>query len=427
MTSEGPQHPGYEPDEAAPDAGGPRYPENDPRRRAAGESWAPPGYDPPQRTDQWNPPGAQPAWGAGAPQGRPGEPYADQGGVNGRRPDAPPAPYTPAPAPIPQASEPTPLPPQQTRVPGASFGAFPPGEPSDNGGFGAIDYHGKAEYPASVPQPRTASDSSHTGRVQIPQPTDPGGNQPSSGGPSYGAPNGFPGPSGWAPTSDGGPGAGQQPSRPGDSGGFSGFGSPVPPQGTTPTSGGPPGGGAPTGSASVGSASVGSARVGGAASVPMGAVRVDPGQFGAPEQQSGPVSRFGPDAEERSGGHPAVPSQGGPGQTSGPPSGPPSAGRAVSASASVPTASRVQPASDEQLPPPATAPPQPRVYGRAVSAPSDSPAQSESSGFGGPPGEPLRGPSGFAPSGDQGADQLDVARAEALDPAHAGREQLLLR
>ncbi|GAA1849136.1 hypothetical protein GCM10009687_14200 [Asanoa iriomotensis] len=89
MTSEGPQHPGYEPDEAAPDAGGPRRGELDPRRRPAGESWAPPGYDPPQRTDQWNPPGAQPApWGAGPAQGHPGDRFGGQADHGGARPPA---------------------------------------------------------------------------------------------------------------------------------------------------------------------------------------------------------------------------------------------------------------------------------------------------------------------------------------------------
>src|SRR5262245_6702113 len=135
MTSEGSQHPGYEPDEAAPDAGGPR-------RHPTEEPWAPAGYEPPQRTDQWAPPAAP--WGTPATARRdPNEPPPYNGFVS--RDQDPQAPYTPAPAPIPQAPEPTPLPPQQTRVPGASFGAFPPGEPAADGGYGAIDYHGKTE------------------------------------------------------------------------------------------------------------------------------------------------------------------------------------------------------------------------------------------------------------------------------------------
>ena len=377
------------------------YHEADARRRPTEEPWAPAGYDPPQRTDQWTPPGpAQTPWGAARPGDGFGGPRESHGPINGHRPGAHdeslPVPYTPAPAPIPQAPEADPVAAAADPRPGCVVRRVPARRaagrqrrplrrdrlrplriPAERAAAAVIERRRRRRRPGLDPAAdrpaflrraqlrRTVLTAVHRYRARAAVERPPGGGSNDDSG-------GF---GGFAPAGSG----------------FGGAQAALP-QGATPTSGAPHSGSAHGGSAHSGSAQVGSARVAGsmgAASVPMGAVRIDPGQFAAAEQPN----RFG-EADDERGGHASVPSQGRP--TSGPPSGSAPTGRAVSASASVPTASRVQPTTDQPLPPPAC---------RAATA-AGLRARCR------PPAEPS--PSGFAPGGDQAAGEgFGVGRGSA--------------
>jgi hypothetical protein len=201
MTSEGQQHPGYEPEDAGSDAGGhapygtngPRFGDELPRRRAD-RGQQQPGW-PADDRGGWAPTGGYGASSGGWPSDDPAYPsereQAERHTPTERWSRLPASSYyQPSTPPIPTAGPvPAPLPPQETRIPGASLSAAD--YPGSDGG-----------YPPSVPAPRPASETPATGRVSVPQPTQhptgpssyDGGtfDRPSSAPPSAGPPTSSP-------------------------------------------------------------------------------------------------------------------------------------------------------------------------------------------------------------------------------------------
>jgi hypothetical protein len=202
MTSEGQQHPGYEPEDAGPDAGGhapygtsgPRFGDELPRRRAdrGQQQHRQPG-PPADDRGGWPPADGYGVSSGGWPSDDPAYP-AEREQADRHTPTerwsrlSASSYYQPSTPPIPTAGPvPAPLPPQETRIPGVSLSASD--YPGSDGG-----------YPPSVPAPRPASEAPATGRVSVPQPTQHPAGPSSYGGGTFDRPSSAP-PSAGLPTS----------------------------------------------------------------------------------------------------------------------------------------------------------------------------------------------------------------------------------
>lgn len=383
MTSEGLQHPGHEPAEAAPGAGGPApYGTNGPRSaeqpppQGAGSPasdsgwpasdggwpadsgqggrftpagpWAPPqphaeatrpgsadsgfppdwsaspsAYPPPpprEPVNLYQPPREMPSFEAQGDDGHHDLPTRQPGQYGPAEPTRPEATgYVPGPPPgLPPNLTPAPLPPQEIRIPGASLAASPPADyeppqpPLRSGPDGPFPSSGENDFAVHA-VPDTAPDWADAGAGAPAVHNERERYDPESFG-GFASVNPFePQPAGYAPApSDSGPArfSGFEPAQ-------SGFGEPRPVATAAP------------------------------AAVPQPRVSAENPATGRVS-----VPRAEPEQAE-----PEPPAPDGPGQA---------ASRTVSASASVPLASRVMPPTDRHVVPSARPAPQPRVYGRPV-------------------------------------------------------------
>ncbi|WFE25796.1 hypothetical protein O7623_20815 [Solwaraspora sp. WMMD791] len=429
MTSEGTQHPGQEPEEAG--TGGPAPYAS--QRHGVGQATGEAGSGP--ESQQWTPPGG--GWGTGfgdqpgrptgypapAPYPAPPGAYPPPGGQSGE--PAPRSPgelsWTPPPS-IPPPSIPPAAPwsPQQAWRTGTDHSDLPTpqadqpaGPPAPGGGFGALPQ--RQPEPQPLPDPHRDADGHRPG--EPPRPTEqswPGEPQPFVPGPVQ---NRFESPA--APPVTAPPPTEPEPSR-------HGAALPFAPAGPTPL---------PPQEVRVPGASL-AAALGGGTPTPLSPAAPPPAPpapapAAAPAaqpashvpQQRGPFDEPSADADRPAFGGPSAAAAGAGG----------TAGRAVSASASVPAASRVSPPADQSAIVANRPPAQPRVYGRPASpepepSPADRPAPEHPgaprplpprpAGQVAPPFGARPGSAAVAPGAGNGQDAADLALPHLSAGAH---------